>query len=146
MQNHPRPGIKPVSPALAGGFLSTLPPGKSGGSFFFLDKLPSAEGETGGGPFLGQAQRTWWGQVFLPLGHPLALSRKGKFLYLPTAMRVAVSLPGPQRSGGAALCQEMQRVQWAFMLSCTRLPPREVLGAPACRRPSGVSMALLGVD
>ena len=27
--NLPRPGIKPVSPALAGGFLSTVPPGKS---------------------------------------------------------------------------------------------------------------------
>jgi len=28
MQNLPRPGIEPVSPALAGGFLSTAPPGK----------------------------------------------------------------------------------------------------------------------
>ena len=27
MQNLPRPGIEPVSPALAGGFLSTVPPG-----------------------------------------------------------------------------------------------------------------------
>ena len=27
--NLPGPGIKPVSPALAGGFLSTVPPGKS---------------------------------------------------------------------------------------------------------------------
>ena len=27
--NLPRAGIKPVSPALAGGFLSTVPPGKS---------------------------------------------------------------------------------------------------------------------
>ena len=27
--NLPRPGIKPVSPALAGGFLTTRPPGKS---------------------------------------------------------------------------------------------------------------------
>ena len=97
MWNHPGPGIEPVSPALAGGFLSTVPPGKSGGSFFFLDKLPSAEGDTGGGPFLGQAQRTWWGQVFLPLGLPLALSRKEKFPYLPTARRVAVLLSGPQR-------------------------------------------------
>ena len=96
MWNHPGPGIEPVSPALAGGFLSTVPPGKSGGSFFFLDKLPSAEGDTGGGPFLGQAQRTWWGQVFLPLGLPLALSRKEKFPYLSTARRVAVLLSGPQ--------------------------------------------------
>ena len=29
MQDLPRPGIKPVSPALAGGFLTTAPPGKS---------------------------------------------------------------------------------------------------------------------
>ena len=29
MWNLPRPGIEPVSPALTGGFLSTLPPGKS---------------------------------------------------------------------------------------------------------------------
>ena len=25
----PRPGLEPVSPALAGGFLTTVPPGKS---------------------------------------------------------------------------------------------------------------------
>ena len=29
MWNLPRPGVKPVSPALAGGFLPTVPPGKS---------------------------------------------------------------------------------------------------------------------
>ena len=29
MWDLPRPGIKPVSPALAGGFLTTGPPGKS---------------------------------------------------------------------------------------------------------------------
>ena len=29
MWNVPRPGIIPMSPALAGGFLSTVPPGKS---------------------------------------------------------------------------------------------------------------------
>ena len=29
MRNLPGPGIEPVSPALAGKFLSTLPPGKS---------------------------------------------------------------------------------------------------------------------
>ena len=29
MWNLPRPGLKPVSPALAGGFLTTAPPGKS---------------------------------------------------------------------------------------------------------------------
>ena len=29
MWDLPRPGIEPVSPALAGGFLSTAPPGKS---------------------------------------------------------------------------------------------------------------------
>ena len=29
MWDLPRPGLKPVSPALAGGFLTTVPPGKS---------------------------------------------------------------------------------------------------------------------
>ena len=32
----PRPGLKPVSPALAGGFLTTAPPGKSLFSLFIL--------------------------------------------------------------------------------------------------------------
>ena len=34
MWDLPGPGLEPVSPALAGGFLSTAPPGKPG--FFFL--------------------------------------------------------------------------------------------------------------
>ena len=34
--NLPRPGIKPVSPALAGGFLTTAPPGKPCGSFLIV--------------------------------------------------------------------------------------------------------------
>ena len=29
MWDLPRPGLEPVSPALAGGFLTTVPPGKS---------------------------------------------------------------------------------------------------------------------
>ena len=33
MWDLPRPGIKPESPALAGGFLTTAPPGKSEQSF-----------------------------------------------------------------------------------------------------------------
>ena len=33
MWNLPRPGIKPVSPALAGGFLTTRPPGKPNNEF-----------------------------------------------------------------------------------------------------------------
>ena len=33
----PGPGIKPVSPAVAGGFLTTVPPGKS--CVFFLKKI-----------------------------------------------------------------------------------------------------------
>lgn len=82
-------------------------------------------------------------EVFLPLGRPLALSRKGgKFLYLSTAMRVAVSLPGPQRSGGQP-CAKRCKGQWAFVPAAPGCP-QEVLGALACRRPSGVSMALLG--
>ena len=35
MRDLPRPGLKPVSPALAGGFLTTVPPGKPG-LFLFL--------------------------------------------------------------------------------------------------------------
>ena len=35
MQDPPGPGIKPVSPALAGGFLTTAPPGKPPESYFF---------------------------------------------------------------------------------------------------------------
>ena len=34
MWDHPRPGIEPVSPALAGRFLTTGPPGKSLQEFF----------------------------------------------------------------------------------------------------------------
>ena len=33
MWDLPGPGLKPVSPALAGGFLTTVPPGKPGGCF-----------------------------------------------------------------------------------------------------------------
>ena len=32
----PRPGLEPVSPALAGGFLTTVPPGKPSGRFLVL--------------------------------------------------------------------------------------------------------------
>ena len=35
MWNFPRPGVKPISPALAGGFLTTGPPGKSSGSLTY---------------------------------------------------------------------------------------------------------------
>ena len=34
MWDLPRPGLKPVSPALAGGFSTTAPPGKPGFAFF----------------------------------------------------------------------------------------------------------------
>ena len=34
MWDLPGPGLEPVSPALAGGFLTTVPPGKSGKSLF----------------------------------------------------------------------------------------------------------------
>ena len=36
MQQHPRPGIKPMSPALAGGFFTAEPPGKLPAGFLFL--------------------------------------------------------------------------------------------------------------
>ena len=35
MWDLPRPGIEPLSPALAGGFLTTAPPGKSEPAFEF---------------------------------------------------------------------------------------------------------------
>ena len=37
MWDLPGPGIEPVSPALAGGFLTTAPPGKSDGTVLILD-------------------------------------------------------------------------------------------------------------
>ena len=36
MWDLPGPGLKPVSPALAGGFLTTAPPGKPHTHFFYL--------------------------------------------------------------------------------------------------------------
>ena len=39
MWDLPRPGIEPMSPALAGGFLTTGPPGKSSHSLF--DEYPN---------------------------------------------------------------------------------------------------------
>ena len=36
MWDLPGPGIEPVSPALAGGFLTTVPPGKSLSTLFFF--------------------------------------------------------------------------------------------------------------
>ena len=39
MWDLPRPGLKPVSPALAGGFLTTAPPGKPSPVLFFLTLL-----------------------------------------------------------------------------------------------------------
>ena len=43
MWDLPRPGLEPMSPALAGGFLTTAPPGKSSTTFFFLKKTYIAE-------------------------------------------------------------------------------------------------------
>ena len=39
MWDLPGPGLEPVSPALAGGFLTTVPPGKPLEDQFFLAKL-----------------------------------------------------------------------------------------------------------
>ena len=36
MWDLPRPGLKPMSPALAGGFLTTAPPGKSQSKYFLI--------------------------------------------------------------------------------------------------------------
>ena len=41
MWDLPRPGIEPMPPALAGRFLTTMPPGKSLHSFFFIRLLSS---------------------------------------------------------------------------------------------------------
>ena len=40
MGDLPRPGGEPMSPVLAGGFLTTGPPGKSGHLFSILPVLP----------------------------------------------------------------------------------------------------------
>ena len=40
MWDLPRPGLEPVSPALAGGFLTTAPPGKPQGIYFLRGKFP----------------------------------------------------------------------------------------------------------
>ena len=37
MWDLPGPGLEPVSPALAGGFLTTVPPGKPGCLFFVIE-------------------------------------------------------------------------------------------------------------
>ena len=39
MWDLPGPGLEPVSPALAGGFLTTAPPGKSKGSFLSVSNV-----------------------------------------------------------------------------------------------------------
>ena len=41
--NHPRPGLEPMSPALSGRFLSTVPPGKSQGYFFNVDDVSESQ-------------------------------------------------------------------------------------------------------
>ena len=47
MWNLPKPGIEPVSPVLAGGFLSTVPPGKFNRTFLDLCEGPGIEEGTG---------------------------------------------------------------------------------------------------
>ena len=47
MRNLPKPGIEPVSPVLAGGFLSTVPPGKFNRTFLDLCESPRIEEGTG---------------------------------------------------------------------------------------------------
>ena len=46
MWDLPGPGLEPVSPALAGGFLTTVPPGKSC-QLIFLTKMPRFSGGRG---------------------------------------------------------------------------------------------------
>ena len=47
MRNLPKPRIEPVSPVLAGGFLSTVPPGKFNRTFLDLCESPGIEEGTG---------------------------------------------------------------------------------------------------
>ena len=47
----PGPGIEPISPALAGEFLATGPPGKSSNFFFFSIPSPSSASATNYSPF-----------------------------------------------------------------------------------------------
>ena len=62
MWDLPRPGLEPVSPALAGGFLTTEPPGKSRSYYyhplFLKDEIMKPPGE---GAESGRA--TLWFQI-----------------------------------------------------------------------------------
>ena len=68
MWDLPRLGLEPVSPALAGGFLATLPPGKALVFFFFFFKVlkvfpggavvknpPASAGDMGSSPGPGRS-------------------------------------------------------------------------------------------
>ena len=75
MWDLPGPGLEPVSPALAGGFLTTAPPGKPEQKFYtgvsskdmwmgaplgfpggaVVENLPANAGDTGSSPGLGRS-------------------------------------------------------------------------------------------
>ena len=66
MWDLPGPGLEPVSPALAGRFLTTAPPGKShkpvapgfpGGAV--VKNLPANAGDTGSSPGPGRPHMPW---------------------------------------------------------------------------------------
>ena len=63
MWDLPRPGLEPVSPALAGRFSTTAPPGKPSSSFFFPGKKWHAAGMC-----ITASPRLWPGQP-LPFSH-----------------------------------------------------------------------------
>ena len=67
MWDLPGPGLKPVSPALAGGFLTTEPPGKPMSRYDLEQKEEGCD--SGRGPFLGRTMVcVFWGRELLTAG------------------------------------------------------------------------------
>ena len=74
MRDLPGPGLEPVSPALAGGFLTTAPPGKPQQSFFF--KFIYLFLAVLGLPFCVRAFSSCgkWGPLFIAVRGPLTIA------------------------------------------------------------------------
>ena len=65
MWDLPRPGLEPVSPALAGRFSTTAPPGKPSGNVFNETELNECRGQAA--PYsLDLLSATFWAVVLLP--------------------------------------------------------------------------------
>ena len=65
--NLPRPGLEPVFPALAGGFLTAAPPGKSRGAAFLL-QVVAWLAEKLSGKLLLRKRSLGWGVCVCEIG------------------------------------------------------------------------------